>query len=165
MEKKISIQQQLVSLLKEKGLTIATAESLTGGMICEWITSVPGASSVIECGVCSYSNRIKHEVLDVSLQTLQDFTEYSTQTAEEMAAGIRKLSGAAIGISTTGIAGPSGGTAEKPVGMVCIGVSSRLGTKAQKFLFGDQGAADRDSIRRLSAETALLLALEEVQKH
>ena len=165
MENGNSIQKQLVTALKEKNLTVATAESLTGGMVSEIITSVSGASSVIECGVCSYSNRIKHEVLGVSEQTLGNYTEYSIQTAEEMAYGVRKLSGASIGISTTGIAGPSGFTPDKPVGFVCIGVSSSFGTVGRKFLFGEQGMSDRETIRRITAETALKIALEEVMKH
>ncbi len=154
-------QAVLVKELKNRGLKIASAESLTGGMVSEYITKVSGASEVFECGICSYSNRIKHEILGVSEETLEKYTEYSYQTACEMAQGVRRLSGADIGISTTGIAGPSGGTEEKPVGTVYIGVSTGEKTFAEKFSFGDDGA-DRDTIRIRACISALKLALETV---
>ena len=128
-------QAVLVKELKNRGLKIASAESLTGGMVSEYITKVSGASEVFECGICSYSNRIKHEILGVSEETLENYTEYSYQTACEMAQGVRRLSGADIGISTTGIAGPSGGTEEKPVGTVYI--------RNDTLIVGD--ADDRDA--------------------
>ena len=84
------LPQKLVDLLKEKGLKVATAESLTGGLVSERITSVAGVSEVFECGVCSYSNRIKHEVLGVPSEVLEKYTEYSPETAVEMAKGIRQ---------------------------------------------------------------------------
>lgn len=160
MSDNISIQQHLVELFKQKKLRIATAESLTGGLISKMITEVSGASEVIECGVCSYSNRIKHEILGVSEDTLKKYTEYSEQTACEMADGIRRLSGADIGISTTGIAGPSGGTEEKPVGLVYVGVSSSKGTFSEKLMLAEQGKGSREKIRELSAVRALQLAVD-----
>lgn len=159
MQENISIQQQLVELLKNKKLKIATAESLTGGMISEFITQVSGASEVIECGVCSYSNRIKHELLGVSRETLDQYTEYSEQTAIEMAKGIKMLSGADIGVSTTGIAGPGGGSEDKPVGLVYIGVSAKE-SRAYKFNFSENGKNDRNKIRELSSIYALKIAKE-----
>ena len=124
MEIQNDLVKNLVNLLKQNHWKVATAESLTGGLVSKKITEISGASQVFECGVCSYSNRIKHEVLGVSAEILETYTEYSPQTAVAMAEGIRKLSGADIGISTTGIAGPGGGTDEKPVGLVYIGIST-----------------------------------------
>ena len=158
------LQEALVRRLEKAGLKIATAESLTGGMISKMITEVSGASGVIECGVCSYSNRIKHEILGVSEETLESYTEYSPQTAEEMAEGVRKLSGADIGISTTGIAGPGGGTDEKPVGLVYVGVSSRMGTFSKKLDLSRGLKNERELIRELASLHALSLALKETEK-
>ena len=151
---------RLVEMLRENRLTIAAAESLTGGMISGMITSVPGASEIIELGICSYSNRIKHEILGVRQETLDEFTEYSHDTVREMAQGVRRLSGADIGISTSGIAGPSGGTPDKPVGTVYIGVSSRLGTRS--IISPPVGNEDREGVRLLAALAAIDLASEEL---
>ncbi len=157
------IPAELVKELRNRGLHIATAESLTGGLVSKLITGVPGASEVLECGVCSYSNRIKHEILGVSQETLDRFTEYSAQTAEEMAEGVKTLSKADIGIATTGLAGPGGGTPERPVGLVYLGVSSKSGTFSVRLELGGGTAADRERIREQSAYRALLLALREVR--
>ena len=153
---------ELVAALKEKKMKIATAESLTGGMVSEKITTVPGASEVLECGVCSYSNRIKHEVLGVSDETLSSCTEYSEECASEMAEGVRRLSGADIGISTTGIAGPGGGTEEKPVGTVYVGISTKNVTMTRKLYLGELGT--REEIRRASALCALFLCYETLRE-
>ena len=120
--------------LKEKGMKIATAESCTGGLVSKRITEIPGASDVFECGVCSYANRIKHELLGVSEQTLERYGAVSPQTAQQMAEGIRRLSGAEIGISVTGIAGPGGGTEEKPVGLVFLAAACENKVYVQKLL-------------------------------
>ena len=151
--------QQLVEILKEKGLKIASAESLTGGMVSGLITSIPGASDVFECGICSYSNRIKNQLIGVSQKTLDRYTEYSEQTAREMAEGIKKIAGADIGISTTGIAGPGGGSEDKPVGLVYIGICTTECT-AYKFDFSENGKNDRNRIRELAAIKAIDLAKE-----
>ncbi len=113
----------LVEVLREKGLKVATAESCTGGLISKMITDVSGASDVFDCGVCSYANEIKEKLLGVSAEDLKLRGAVSEEVAMAMAKGVRKLSGADIGISTTGIAGPTGGTKEKPVGTVWIGIS------------------------------------------
>ncbi len=160
-----NIQTALVQKLKEKHLKIATAESLTGGLISKLITEVSGASEVLECGVCSYSNRIKHEILGVRTETLDTYTEYSLETAKEMAEGVRKLSGADIGISTTGIAGPSGGTAEKPIGTVYIGISTKNRTKSMEFHFGRGFKSERETIRELAAINAVSMALGEINEN
>lgn len=159
------LEKRFVELLKEKGLKAATAESLTGGLVSERITEVSGASQVFECGVCSYSNRIKHEILGVPGEVLEKYTEYSEETAAEMAKGIRRLSGADIGISTTGIAGPAGGTPEKPVGLVYIGISTEKNTFAKEFNFSSQAEpVTRKDIRFLASSCAIFYALEEIRK-
>ena len=129
-------------------------------MISAAITAVSGSSSVIELGVCSYSNRIKRDVLGVSKKTLDEFTEYSTQCAEEMALGAMKLSGADFGVATTGVAGPTGGSEDHPVGEVCIAVCSRKSMHSKRFVFNElsKGApSQRDDIRAQAARKALML--------
>ena len=157
------LEETVVHTLQANGLTIATAESCTGGMISGAVTSVSGSSAVIELGVCSYSNRIKHEILHVPAEVLKQFTEYSVECAAEMAKGVMELSGADYGVSTTGVAGPTGGSAEHPVGEVCIAVSGKNGCRSERFLFA-QGSADRELIRALAAEKALSMLLCEIKK-
>lgn len=157
--------KKLVKICTEKGLKLATAESCTGGMISEWITAIPGSSAVFECGVCSYSNRIKHEVLGVSEETLEKFTEYSKQCAEEMAKGALKISGADIAVSTTGVAGPSGGTEDNPVGTVYICVCTRQFALTKKFLFeGELFSYDRQEIRCRASLEALKMLFAAIDK-
>ena len=127
----------LVEALTRAKKRIATAESCTGGMISAAITSVSGSSAVFDCGVCSYANFIKHKIVGVREETLSTYGAVSDRTAAEMARGVRKLAGADIGVSTTGIAGPLGGTTYKPVGLVYIGVSTENGLKTEKMLLGE----------------------------
>lgn len=162
MSEPITTAERLVAYLKQNHQTVATAESLTGGLVSKKITDVSGASAVFECGVCSYSNRIKQEVLGVREETLSVFSEYSHECACEMAQGVRLLSGASVGIATTGIAGPSGGTPERPVGTVYVGISTEHDTKSYLLSLGsDRTRAD---IRELSAEQALALALAALER-
>ena len=158
-----NMEQAVVQQLKEKGLKVATAESCTGGLISKRINEIPGASDVFECGVCSYANRIKHELLGVSDQTLKQLGAVSEQTAREMAEGIRRLSGADIGVSVTGIAGPGGGTPEKPVGLVYLGVSSEGYSKVVRYLSGSKKAGSREHIRYIASQQALKLVLEAIR--
>lgn len=113
----------VVELLVSRDMTVSFAESCTGGLLGELITSVSGASQVFEMGLCAYANRIKSRFLGVPTKELEDFGAVSPQVSISMAKGIRRLSGADIGISVTGIAGPTGGTREKPVGTVYVGYS------------------------------------------
>lgn len=113
--------EKTVKLLIEKGITISTAESCTGGLISEKITSVSGASAVFELGICTYSERIKSEFLGVPAETIEKYGVVSEETALSMVQGLKKCSGADICVSVTGIAGPSGGTEKQPVGTVYIG--------------------------------------------
>lgn len=158
------VQQELVKLLSEKGMTIACAESCTGGMIAEMITDVSGASAVFELGVCSYSNRIKINVLGVPREVIDEFTEVSYRCAEEMAIGVMRLSDADVTVSTTGVAGPTGGTDENPVGTVYIALAADGNVVSEKVNFNEDGCNDRDAIRRRCSEYVLQKALEYVKR-
>ncbi len=154
------LARHIVKTCSESRCQIATAESCTGGMLSAAITAVSGSSSVIELGVCSYSNRIKHQLLGVSTKTLDEFSEYSTQCAEEMALGAMKLAGADFGVATTGVAGPTGGSEKHPVGEVCIAVCSRNGMHSKRYVFdeiADGAPSGRDSVRVQAARKALML--------
>ncbi|MBQ3691922.1 MAG: CinA family protein [Clostridia bacterium] len=160
----MNVQEKLVKTLIERNLKIATAESCTGGLLSEMITDVSGASRVFECGVCSYSNEIKISVLHVKKETIDKYTEVSVQTAEEMAKGVLEISGADIAVSTTGVAGPTGGTDENPVGTVCIGFASKSGVFSEKKNFNADSCNDRGEIRRRCAEYCLEKAEEIARK-
>lgn len=155
-----SLQNAAVKSLKGKGLRVATAESCTGGGVSRAITDIPGSSAVFECGVCAYSNTMKIELLGVSEQTLDDHGAVSPETAAEMAKGIRALSGADIGIGVTGIAGPDGGSDEKPVGLVYVAVDSDAYSETKKLMLSRGHADERNSIRYLSVLNALSLILK-----
>ena len=155
------LSQMVVDRLIEKGEKIATAESCTGGSISKRITDVSGASAVFDCGVCSYGNNIKNKVLRVKKETLETVGAVSPQTAMEMALGVRNLANSHYGIATTGIAGPTGGTKEKPVGLVYIGISSQKNTYAIKALLGEQGY-NRENIRKIATDLALFSVYSEI---
>ena len=122
-------------ILSQKGLTVSTAESCSGGLLGHVLTGVSGSSTYYVGGVIAYSNPVKESQLGVSHDTLMQFGAVSHQTAREMAAGVRERLGAAIGLSTTGIAGPTGGTPEKPVGLVYIGISTQERTESYECHF------------------------------
>ena len=160
-----TLQNTLVETLTERGLKIATAESCTGGLVSERITSVSGASGVFDCGICSYANKIKEKLLGVSSETLKTLGAVSAETAVQMAEGVRRLAGADIGISTTGIAGPTGGTPQKPVGTVFVGVSTEKSSFAVRLNLGGENADNsREYIRKSASDAALLLAINEIGK-
>lgn len=154
-----SLARQIVEKCTAYGLKVSTAESCTGGMISAALTAVPGSSAVIELGVCSYSNRIKNEVLGVSGSTLEKFSEYSIQCAEEMAGGALRLSGADIAVATSGVAGPTGGTEEDPVGTVYICAADNVLRTSLKCVFENKG---RDYIRAAATEKALEMLLGKI---
>lgn len=157
--------KKLVKECAKHGIKIATAESCTGGMISEWITSVPGSSSVIEFGICSYSNRIKHKILGVSEETLEKYTEYSEQCAEEMARGALKVSGADFAVSTTGVAGPGGGSEKNPVGTVYICVCDKHSAETRRFEFdGEFFELTRAEIRTRAAKAALKMLSKKIKE-
>lgn len=166
MENKIyseidALAQEIVKLCSENGKKISSAESCTGGMISSAITSVSGSSAVIELGVCSYSNRIKSEVLGVSEETLAVFSEYSQKCSEEMALGVKRLSGADYAVSTTGVAGPSGGSPEHPVGEVFITVNGEKTVSSGRFLF----KGDREQVRADACKTALEMLVSTIKRN
>ena len=153
-EKKIvfrDINKLLVEKLKTLHCKVATAESCTGGLISEKITALSGASDVFDCGVCSYSNEIKADVLGVEKSVLDTLGAVSAEVAVQMSDGVRKLSGSDVAISTTGIAGPTGATADKPLGLVYVGVSTTKKTFAVKCLFCQTKHNYRERVRELSA--------------
>lgn len=147
----MTVAEKLVDILKAQGLTCATAESCTGGGIGSAITSVPGSSEVYAGGVVSYSNAVKHNVLGVSQESLDRHGAVSSEVAGEMAKGARRLLKVDLAVSVTGIAGPGGGSAEKPVGLVWFGVSSARGTRTEKAIF----AGDRARVREQAVTHAL----------
>ncbi len=157
-----NIPDMLVDFLKEHGMKIATAESCTGGLISKKITDISGASDVFDCGVCSYSNEIKSKILGVDKNVLNTLGAVSSETAIQMAQGVRKLADSYIGVSTTGIAGPTGGTAEKPVGLVYIGVAIENNSYAVKTLLAENKTNNRDKIRQLAASCALYVVYKQI---
>lgn len=154
-----SLQQVVVQALARLHKTIALAESCTGGTTAGRITEVPGSSAVFECGIVSYANRVKHALLGVSDDTLRQQGAVSPETAAQMAEGVRARAAADFGVGITGIAGPDGGTAEKPVGLVYIAVSDGKDCFVRRCLFGHTLAkGERAHIRYLSSSTALDMA-------
>ena len=143
--------ETLVELLKARGLTCATAESCTGGGIGSAITAVPGASEVYLGGVVSYANAVKEGVLGVAAETLATVGAVSSETAAQMAEGVRRLMKADLAVSVTGVAGPGGGTPEKPVGLVWFGLASADGVRTEKALF----AGGREEVRAKAVLHAL----------
>ncbi|MCK4267829.1 MAG: nicotinamide-nucleotide amidohydrolase family protein, partial [Actinomycetia bacterium] len=138
-------------LLSEKGLSLGIAESLTGGRIAAEITATPGSSKYFAGAVVAYENEIKHELLEVSDKTLMEKGAVSSETALEMARGVRDSLGVDVGLSSTGISGPEGGSTDKPIGLVFIAVSDKHRETVREFRFG----GDRDAIQNNSAFTAL----------
>lgn len=156
-----TLARRIVEECTAAGVKISTAESCTGGMISAAITAVPGSSAVIELGICSYSNRIKHEILGVTENTLSQFSEYSLACAEEMAKGAISVSGSDFAVATSGVAGPTGDTRENPIGTVYICAADKNSATSEKFLFENKG---RDHIRAAATEKALQMLLNKITK-
>ena len=152
-------EEKIVTLLKNKGLKIAVAESCTGGLISKRITDIPGASDVLDMGIVSYANEIKARFLGVSQEILHTVGAVSQETAAAMAKGVCKAADADIGVSTTGIAGPGGGTKEKPVGLVYISVYFRNGKQTVKKL---NLSGTRSEIREQTADAVFETVLDEL---
>lgn len=153
-----SLEEQLVNELAKRKLTITTAESCTGGMIAGTLINVAGASDVLNEGYITYSNEAKERLVGVSHETLEKYGAVSEETAREMAEGAAKAAGADVALSSTGIAGPGGGTKEKPVGLVYIGCCVCGRTNVIKCQFTGSRMENRIS----TVEEALEMALKEI---
>jgi len=151
---------KLFELLKKYNLTISTAESCTGGLIAAAITNVSGSSSFFGTGVVTYANQAKMKLVGVKKETLDQYGAVSEQTAIEMADGVLKLAESDVSVAVTGIAGPTGGTVDKPVGLVYIGVSGKNGTFAYKNNFD----GNRDDVRRQTVNRAFELVSDYIIK-
>ncbi len=148
-----TLEEVVGKLLMQKNLTVSLAESCSGGLISHRLTNVPGISQCYLCGVVSYSNRAKSDILRVSPNLIKEKGAVSSEVAREMAKGARTISGADVSLGVTGIAGPTGGTPQKPVGLVFIALSSKEGEFCKKCLF----SGDRESIKWKTSQEALNL--------
>lgn len=156
---RMDIENILVDTLQKKDLKISFSESCTGGLIAATLVNVSGSSNVFDCSFVTYANEAKEKLLGVSHDTLEKYGAVSEQTAYEMAEGCIKVSGADIAVVTTGIAGPGGGTKDKPVGLVYIGCSYQGKTFVERFDF----SGDRIRVRKRAVEEAMKLALETIE--
>lgn len=145
-------ETKLVNRLIEKEYHIACAESCTGGLLCGSIVNVPNASAVLDCSFITYANEAKIKYLGVKEETINTYGVVSEEVAGQMAKGVAEQAGAQVGVATSGIAGPTGGTATKPVGMVCFGfwVNGELTTETKQF-----GAIGRNQVREAAVQYAL----------
>jgi nicotinamide-nucleotide amidase len=137
--------------LRRQGQTLAVAESCSGGLICHRVTNISGSSDYFQGGVVTYSNQAKMDLLGVSSDTLDQKGAVSSETAAAMARGVKELFDADFGLAVTGIAGPTGGTSEKPVGLVFMGLADKNGVETRRHQF----PGDRDMVKTLTAENAL----------
>ena len=152
------LARKFLETCKARRILVATAESCTGGGIIALMTDMPGSSSMVDRGFITYSNEAKQDMVGVSAATLEAHGAVSEETAREMAEGALAASRAGITLAVTGIAGPDGGSPEKPVGLVWIGVARNgQSTQARRFQFEDRG---RDYIRRETARAALQMGLD-----
>lgn len=155
----MTLEEQVVKTLNEKGLVLATAESCTGGLIAKRITDVSGSSAVFNCGVVSYSNEIKESVLGVRHKTLETYGAVSEQTVREMVKGVLKISGADIAVSVSGIAGPNSDNTAKPVGLIFLAVSNGK-TITVKQLNNTFTENIRENNRQSASDEALKMILD-----
>jgi nicotinamide-nucleotide amidase len=146
------LEETVGRLLKERDLKLSISESCTGGHVCNLITNVSGSSQYFERGIISYSNAAKVEVLNVNEDTLTEFGAVSQEVAMQMADGVRSISGADIGISITGILGPTGATTDKPVGLVYIGYCDEKVCTAKKFLFGNDRLINKQRVAQAALD-------------
>lgn len=154
------MEELLVKLLSEKKMTIATAESCTGGLIAGTIINAAGASAVINEGFITYSNEAKEKYLGVSHDTLEKYGAVSRETVTEMASGCAAAAGADVALVSSGIAGPDGGTAEKPVGLVYIACFVRGIIRVAENIY----TGDRQQVRKQAVQTALQLAIDMISE-
>ncbi len=151
------LAQDFLEACKRKGILATTAESCTGGLIVSLLTDIPGSSKMVDCGFVTYSNEAKQEMLGVDAITIKTHGAVSAETAHEMAEGALKRSRAGIALAVTGIAGPDGGSEEKPVGLVWFAIAVKdQPTRVEKRQFEDNG---RDQIRSDAVRTALVMGI------
>lgn len=159
------VTSSVVEYMIAKGITLSTAESCTGGMLSQTVTSVSGASKIFLGGICAYNEEIKMRLLGVSAETLERYTVYSEQTASEMSAGIMRLTGSDSAIGITGLAGPDGGTDEKPVGTVYVSVRYKDYEEVRDLmLYKEYEDMDRKFIRLTTVQRALKMVSELMRK-
>ncbi len=149
------IEEEIGQLLLERHYTLAVAESCTGGLVGHRLTNIAGSSSYFLGGVVAYAYDAKERLLDVNHNTLYDFGAVSEQTARERARGVRRALGADVGVSVTGIAGPSGGLPGKPVGLTWVALSARGVELAEQYLW----TGDREANKAQSADAVLLMVM------
>ena len=154
-----ALARRVIEAAAGQGLTLATAESCTGGLVAGALTAIPGSSAVVERGFVTYSNAAKSDLLGVSSELVDTYGAVSEPVARAMAEGALGRSQAMISVSVTGIAGPGGGSADKPVGLVHFGAAGPSGAVHVKHLFGDLG---RDGVRLASVRVALELLLDRI---
>lgn len=157
---KPSVEYRIAALLEEKNIKVSTAESCTGGLVAATLVNVAGISNWFEEGYVTYSNTAKQKLLGVDKDTLEQFGAVSEQTARQMAIGAAKAAGCQAAVATTGIAGPDGGTDEKPVGLVYIGAVVRDDVVIEKHIF----KGDRADVRKQSTQAALELLEQMLEK-
>jgi PncC family amidohydrolase len=156
----VAVEEKVGALLRSRGLTLVTAESCTGGLLGHRITNVSGSTDYYLGGIIAYSDDLKETLLDVAPETLQAHGAVSEETALAMARGARIRLGASLAVSITGIAGPTGGTAEKPVGLVYVGLSAAGGEEDwRRYVFD----GDRLSNKERSVDVALELVRQHLQ--
>ena len=153
----IKLTQKIIKLLKKKRLKISTAESCTGGMLSSAITSVSGSSKVFTFGLVTYSNQSKNRLLKIPKQIIKKHGAVSIQCCFSMVNNLKKISKSNIAISVTGIAGPGGGTKQKPVGLVYIGIKKANKVKINRYLFKKK---DRNKIQKAAVKKSLELILK-----
>lgn len=157
---KPSVEYRIAALLEKKNIKVSTAESCTGGLVAAALVNVAGISNWFEEGYVTYSNTAKQKLLGVDKDALEQFGAVSEQTARQMAIGAAKAAGCQAAVATTGIAGPDGGTDEKPVGLVYIGAVVRDDVVIEKHIF----KGDRADVRKQSTQAALELLEQMLEK-
>lgn len=162
MTDRAALARTFLEACKARGILVATAESCTGGGIIALMTDMPGSSTMVDRGFVTYSNEAKMDMLGVRKETLDRYGAVSEETAREMAEGALARSRASITLAVTGIAGPDGGSEEKPVGLVWIGVAATgVPTETRRYLFGNPG---RDIVRRETGIAALQMGIEALKR-
>lgn len=157
---KRNIERELIDALRARGWRMAAAESCTGGRIAQRITAVPGASDVFSGSMVSYSCETKQSALGVRAETLDKYGAVSEETAREMALGALQITEADVAVSTTGVAGPGGGTADCPVGTVCFGLALRASGEVSSVRVQFDPSAEREAICGMAATYAMELVMD-----